>query len=109
MRNVYNKGKFRNGEYAKHLRPFLKKVGNKKWRQFAKEEISDELTENYDESIPELQYKCRLPRKRKTIKLKITKDLGHHGLSSVYRSYSSERAVSDSLKRNNIIRYKTVR
>ncbi|MGV6829667.1 MAG: hypothetical protein ACWA45_09760 [Flavobacteriales bacterium] len=34
--NTYHKGRFRNNEWAKHLRPFLKKNGNKRWRKTAK-------------------------------------------------------------------------
>jgi hypothetical protein len=43
MRNIYNKGKYRNGEWAKHLRPFLKKVGNRKWRIESKFQIQTDF------------------------------------------------------------------
>ncbi len=36
MKNSYNKGKYRNYEWAKHLRKFLKRVGNKRWRKEGK-------------------------------------------------------------------------
>ena len=36
MKNSYNKGRFRDGEWAKHLRPWLKRVGNKRWRRTGK-------------------------------------------------------------------------
>lgn len=36
MTIIYNKGKYRGGEWVKHLRPFLKKTGNRKWRRTAK-------------------------------------------------------------------------
>jgi len=36
MKNIYNKGRYRSREWAKHLRPFLKRTGNKKWRKTAK-------------------------------------------------------------------------
>ena len=43
MKNLYNKGKYRSFEYAKHLRPFLKRIGNKKWRKTEKQEIENQL------------------------------------------------------------------
>ena len=30
---AYHKGKYRSGEWAKHLRTYLKRVGNKRWRR----------------------------------------------------------------------------
>ncbi|WP_298899786.1 hypothetical protein [uncultured Psychroserpens sp.] len=42
LNKTYHKGKYRSGEWAKHLRPYLKKVGNKRWRKDGKEiEISE--------------------------------------------------------------------
>jgi len=106
MRNVYNKGRFRNREYAKHLRPFLKREGNKRWRKFAKNEMLGGLVSEKDMVNFSNEMQNRVPRKhKKTIKVKITKDLGRYGLSSSYCSYSSIRALNDSLRRNNIIRY----
>ncbi|WP_170148719.1 hypothetical protein [Flavobacterium endophyticum] len=43
MKNLYNKGRYRNREYAKHLRPFLKKLGNRKWRMQASLYIQNQL------------------------------------------------------------------
>lgn len=45
MKTLYNKGRFRSYEYAKHLRPFLKRIGNKKWRKTGKLEIEDQLND----------------------------------------------------------------
>lgn len=36
MKNIYNKGKNRDEEWAKHLRPILKRVGNKRFRKTGK-------------------------------------------------------------------------
>ena len=42
LNKTYHKGKYRGGEWAKHLRPFLKKLGNKRWRKEGKKfEISN--------------------------------------------------------------------
>ena len=43
MRNIYNKGRYRNREWAKHLRPFGKRAGNKKWRKAVKSDIAEQL------------------------------------------------------------------
>lgn len=37
LNKTYHKGKYRGGEWAKHLRPFLKWLGNKRWRKDGKE------------------------------------------------------------------------
>lgn len=36
MINIYNKYKYRNGEWGKHFRSFSKKIGNRKWRRTSK-------------------------------------------------------------------------
>jgi len=36
MKNIYNKGDNRYGEWAKHLRSFLKRMGNKRFRKTGK-------------------------------------------------------------------------
>ncbi|MDQ8747621.1 hypothetical protein [Elizabethkingia miricola] len=43
VENLYNKGRFRSQEYAKHLRPFLKRIGNKRWRKTRLREIKNQL------------------------------------------------------------------
>ncbi|HAY3563946.1 TPA: hypothetical protein JRW62_002979 [Elizabethkingia meningoseptica] len=43
MKNLYNKGRFRSREYAKHLRPFLKRKGNKRWRRTRMTEVKNQL------------------------------------------------------------------
>ena len=52
---IYHKGPFRSGEYAKHLRPYLKRKGNKRFRKF----VIDE------ERAPFPERRARLLRKRK--------------------------------------------
>lgn len=42
LNKIYHKGKFRNGEWAKHLRPFLKKIGNRRWRRTNKKILDHE-------------------------------------------------------------------
>lgn len=43
VKNLYNKGRFRSREYTKHLRPFLKRIGNKRWRKTRLREIKNQL------------------------------------------------------------------
>ena len=43
VENLYNKGRFRSQEYAKHLRPFLKRIGNKRWQKIRLREIKNQL------------------------------------------------------------------
>lgn len=43
VKNLYNKGRFRSQEYAKHLRPFLKRIGNKRWLKIRLREIKNQL------------------------------------------------------------------
>lgn len=43
MKNLYNKGQFRSREYAKHIRPFLKRKGNKRWRRPRITEVKNQL------------------------------------------------------------------
>lgn len=96
MKNIYNKGKNRSGEWAKHLRPFLKNISNRKWRRSAQEEILEEL------EMPTLRVKiCRKAKKKIAVKLKL-KSIGDrtYSYSTKYRTL---RAANDSIKRNNVI------
>jgi hypothetical protein len=107
MKNIYNKGRYRNGEYAKHLRPFLKALGNRKWRRTAAVEIE----QAFDEEIhtnPVKQQKRISRKKKKLIKVK-AKEYWFRDLTRTYvRKYRTLRSAMDSLKRNNIIEGKIV-
>jgi predicted secreted protein len=66
VRNTYNKGKYRSGEWAKHLRPFLKNIGNRKWRRSAQEIILEES------QMPEKRVRiCRKTKKKIAVKLRL--------------------------------------
>jgi hypothetical protein len=45
MKNIYNKGRYRGYEWAKHLRPWGKRDGNKRFRRSANKEIKACLKE----------------------------------------------------------------
>ena len=90
MRNTYNKGRFRNGEWAKHLRPFLKRVGNKRWRGNAKVQIQSGLLVSEEVSNKTEFVVKRIPRKqKKTVKVKITSKGFGVEVYSYIRKYSS--------------------
>ena len=72
MRSIYHKVKYRDGKWAKDLRPFLKKVGNRKWRIDAEFQIQTELSNNYEspgtiqKRFGRIQRKQRRKLKRKS-------------------------------------------
>jgi len=102
MKNIYNKGRYRNGEYAKHLRPFLKTNGNRKWRRTAAGEIKKALVE--DNQTNQVNQSKRISRKqKKLIKVKAKKYWFRDLTRTYVRRYRTLRGAMDSLKRNNII------
>ncbi|MDY0931080.1 hypothetical protein [Chryseobacterium sp. CFBP8996] len=96
MKNIYNKGTFRSFEYGK-IGPYLKKHGNKKWRRTEKSEIEDQLSETIK------IFKQRRKR-HKLIWVKITSEV-YGTTHSDYRSFYSEKAFRDSIKRAHVTRY----
>jgi hypothetical protein len=106
MRNIYNKGKYRNGEWAKHLRPFHKKLGNRKWRIDAKNQILSDLLED---SRSELGSKksvkriCRKQKKKIVVKITIEEFRGH--TVSITRKFRSIKAMKNSLARSKVLRH----
>ena len=93
---AYHKGKYRNGEWAKHLRPFLKRTGNKRWRKTGLE---------IDEDIP-----LSLPKnkKPKRTKVKITKRyFGDITLTNISK-YRSLRDAKNAMKQGNVIRARVI-
>ncbi|WP_118974177.1 hypothetical protein [Taibaiella koreensis] len=98
MEHIYHKGKYK-GERWKHLRPYLKRVGNKAWRRDAVLQIAEEL--DWDK----LAVAPKRKRKRKPkIRLKITMCSARGFRHSYYRSYSSEKAAEDAMRRNTVER-----
>jgi len=97
MKNLYNKGKYRSFEYAKHLRPFLKRLGNKKWRKTKKQEIENQLNDFV---------RFQKARKKKQFKIwvKITTEDNARKYSE-YKNFHSEKSFQDSIKRNSVTRF----
>ncbi|MGO4710992.1 hypothetical protein AB4Y90_18165 [Chryseobacterium sp. 2TAF14] len=96
MKNIYNKGTFRSFEYGK-IGPYLKKQGNKKWRRTEKLEIENQLNETF-------KFFKQRRKKRKIIWAKITREIDGRTYSD-YRSFYSEKAFKDSIKRAFVTRY----
>lgn len=100
MQNLYNKGRFRGHEYGK-IPPYLKKLGNRKWRRTASKETNILHFELFFET------KVQLPKKvfksKESIKVKIT-FLGYNETKTArYITYKNRKALHDSIKRNTII------
>lgn len=103
MKNTYNKGKFRSFEYGK-IPPYLKRLGNKKWRSTENTTIEEQLSlDQIDENIFVGNLKVKKNNKIK-IKAKITYKFYGDITRSEYKKYSSERALQDAIKRNSVIR-----
>jgi len=96
LNKTYHKGKFRGGEWAKHIRSYLKRVGNKRFRK-----ISVSLEEDDFERFA----KSKKKKGRKKIKAKITLRLYGDRKYSYYRSYRSMKALETAVKRSNVIDY----
>lgn len=95
MKNIYNKGTFRNFEYGK-IGSYLKKHGNKKWRRTEKSEIENQLGET-------IKFFMQRRKRRKLIWAKITKEI-YGKTHSYYRSFYSEKSFKDSIKTAHVTR-----
>ena len=94
LNKAYHKGKYRSGEWAKHLRPYLKRVGNKRWRKDGKD------IELFETNVLKQPKKYSL---KKHIKVKITKQT-HGGLKSTTISkYRTLRDANNAMNQGNII------
>lgn len=95
MKNLYNKGRFRNYEYGK-IPPYLKRIGNKKWKRTANTETIALNTKVFFETNVQMPQKAFKPKER--IKVKIT-FLGYNETkTSRYVTYKNRRALHDSIK-----------
>jgi hypothetical protein len=97
MTNIYNKGKYRSGEWAKHLRPFLKAKSNRRWRRTA-----NKLKDLGLEDTEIIKYKTRT-RSKKTIEVKFKLKSFGDKTYSYKAKYRNLRAARDAMKRNGVI------
>lgn len=96
MRNIYNKGNFRNGEWAKHLRADGKKLGNRKWRRTARPDVDEQMEQNEN-----LLKSKPLFRKKKTILAKYSIVFFNTKWTRV-KKYSSLRDAQNVKNRPNV-------
>ena len=96
LNKTYHKGKYRGGEWAKHLRPFLKRLGNKRFRKVAAT-IEEGNFEKYEKSTKK--------KGRKRIRAKITMRLIGDRKISYYKSYRKMKDLENAVRRPNIIGY----
>lgn len=110
MENTYNKKKYRNGVREKHLRPFLKKIGNRKCRIEGRLQVKTRFNQT-DEPSLDIEQEAekrskRIPRKqKKKIKVKITTIESKELVKTTIRKYHSIKAVKSAIARNNVVRY----
>ena len=95
LNKTYHKGKYRSGEWAKHLRPYLKRVGNKRWRKDGKE---IELNETNDLN-PRKKYSTK-----RHIKVKITKKFYGDLKWTTVSKYRTLRDAKNAMKQANVIK-----
>ena len=91
LNKIYHKGKFRSGEWGKHLSPYLKRVGNKRWRKTGKNNLIEE---------PIIIVKRKLIKK--AIKVRITcKYYGDHKVTSVSK-YRTLQDAKNAINRAHV-------
>jgi len=96
LNKTYHKGKFRSGEWAKHLRPYLKRLGNKRFRKTSPTMEDDE----FDRFT-----KAKKKKARKRIRAKITIRFYRDNKISYYKSYRTMRDLENAVNRPNVITY----
>lgn len=99
MKQIYHKGKYRSGEWCKHLKPFLKRVGNKRWRKDGRMELLDS-----DEDLRLSVSGNKQKKESKKIKVKFTMQSAGGFKSSYYAFYPSLKQAEDAIQRNSVIR-----
>lgn len=97
MTNIYNKGTYRNGEWAKHLRPFLKRTGNQKWRRTASKEVDEAL------EVSATTYPKQKRKQTKAIMI-LFKVYSHGDKTSKYTArYRTLKDAQKAMTRNRVI------
>ena len=96
LNKTYHKGKYRGGEWGKHIRPYLKRLGNKRFRK-----ISDTL----EATEQDRQHLYKKKTGKRHIKAKITLSSNGDRISSYYRTYRSMKDLQNAVNRAYVIRY----
>lgn len=98
MGHQYHKGKYRSGEWCKHLGPFLKRTGNRRWRRDARTEIAAEL----DETALAVAKPDTQRRSRTKIRVRFTITNGRF-THTYNRFYKTRKSAEDAVRRNAVI------
>lgn len=100
MKNIYNKGRYRFHEYG-HLRPYLKRQGNKRWRKTTSgllDELDYEVT-----GVPIAKIPRKPVKERGRIHVKITESLRNGTVLKYYKRYRTVSALENAVKRNAVL------
>lgn len=98
MEHLYHKGKYRSREWCKHLRPFLKRTGNKRWRKDARLEIATSLDETA------LAVKGPETQRRSKTRIRVRFTIRDGRFTHTYnRFYKTRRSAEDAIRRNAVI------
>lgn len=98
MKNIYNKGKYRNGEWAKRLRPYGKRMGNKGWRRTGRNMDCIE----YDQVDSVVGFSGSRSKRKSITVLFTIKSFGDYTYKSTSR-YHSMCSARDVMKRNKVL------
>jgi hypothetical protein len=101
LSKTYHKGRYRDRDWAKHLKPFGKRLGNKRFRKTGKNILGEE-----DPFAPNAR-RIRIKKKRnQRIKVKITHSWGDGEYRSVeIKTFARLRDAQNSLNRHSVLRY----
>lgn len=95
LNKIYHKSIFRNDPWAKHQKPYGKRLGNKRFRKTGKGIFGDE-----DPFATNRTYKKK-PKKR--IKVRIKHRWGNGFTTTEIKTFASIRDAQNSIKRNSVI------
>lgn len=98
MKQVYHKGKYRSGERSKHLSPFLKRTGNKRWRKDAVADIADGLGEE------RLEVSAKTVKKPRLIAVQMRIRVGKNLVHRYNCRYARHRDAEQAIRQERVIR-----
>lgn len=98
LNKTYHKGYFRNGEWGKHLRPYSKRVGNKRFRQTGKGIFDDE-----DPFAANTQ-RGNKKKPKKRIRARIYYQWKEGYTTTQTKNFASMRDVQNASNRHNVIK-----
>lgn len=97
LNSVYHKGTYRNREWAKHLRPYGKRLGNKRFRKTGKNSLEGE-------DVFAMQSYRSYKKKKQKIRVKITYNWAGGITTTTLKSFNSKRDAENSIRRHNVVK-----